>query len=210
MFLSGTPASAATAPTITKIYPTSGHYSITTPSGRVTITPFSGYTGRIWARKINFGTNGKVYMFVPREAYTAGEVVLYDGNGEEISRLLAFGTGTFHGFNPSIVVDRSNKRVYFAVARNAVSASARILRVRPTGLTTMNSVTAVGTSDKGNVLVQFLKPSDRRHPILVTMIASNRSTMKIWKYNETHGQYVRDTVFNTSRIRVEGSTITLR
>lgn len=203
-------ASAASAkPTITTIALTNGAYKATINGKKVTLKPFSGYTGAVWAKKVNFGANlGSMYLFVNKEARTPSELKYYSTGVGSMRSLTPFYGAHYKGYNVDMIVQPKTKKVYIAFGTKATGASAHVREVKNKRVDLVNSPTVAETENKGVVLVKFLKLYTNEYG-LVTMISGNASTLKVWRYSSTTHRFDEDTSYDKSLISINGDTLTL-
>lgn len=200
---------ATPMPTITTIKLTNGAYKTTINGKKVTLKPFSGYTGAVWAKRVNFGANlGLVYLFVPQASGTPSILKYYDTfDGKMRSLTPFFGNHTL-GYNVTIAVQASSKKVYLAFGTKAVGASTRVIEITRKGNNQVNNPTVADTEDKGQVIVQFLKIYGKDYG-LATMIADNPATLKVWKYSKSTSRFDEDTAFDKNVIKTANNTLSL-
>ncbi|MFH0829516.1 MAG: hypothetical protein V1907_05100 [Candidatus Kerfeldbacteria bacterium] len=203
-------ASAASAkPTITTISLTNGAYKATINGKKVTLRPFSGYTGAVWAKKVNFGANlGSMYLFMNKDARTPSELKYYSTGVGSMRSLAPFYGAHYKGYNVDMIVQPKTKKVYIAFGTKATGASAHVREVMYKRTDVVNSPTVAPTESKGVVLVKFLKLYTNEYG-LVTMISGNTATLKVWRYSSSTHRFDEDTSYDKTLIHISGDTLTL-
>jgi len=202
-------ASAVSKPTITTITLTKGAYKTTINGKKLTLKPFPGYSGLVWAKKVNFGKNlGYAFLFVPQASGTPSVLKYYNTNIGQMRSLTPFYGDHTLGYNVDVVVQPKTKKVYIVFGTKSVGASARITEIGRKGNTWVNNPTVASTENKGVVLVKFLKLYTNEYG-LVTMISGNSSTLKVWKYSSSTHRFDEDTSYDKSLISISGDTLTL-
>lgn len=189
---------------------TAGQYKFTNNGKKITITPFGKeYTGAIWARKVNFGSElGTLYVFATSDPYKKGVVKVFNQKGKLVQTLKPFVGFATSGMNISIVLEPKTDDVYIAFGTRKAGKTARVYELKPNGLVSRGQLTASSTV-KGNVSVQFL----RAYPDavgLVTMISGKRSTLRMWKLDGATKVLTQDKAFDFSRIKTKGNSISLK
>lgn len=187
-------------PTVKALTMTKGSYSYKVGTKTIKITPFAtAYKGAIWARKVNFGTDGVVYLFANQAKFAQGAIKAYNANGKLL--------GTYKPFKSDwaklgLALDaavQSNKTVFLAVGGLKDQTSVRFFRVTNKGLSSVNAVTAL--SKAGQVVVKFSKIYGSDYGAL-TYLNGQKATLKVWKYNSTTKKFVQDKTYKTSKIKI--------
>lgn len=177
----------------------SGALVIKVGTKKVTLRPFgTAYKGAIWAKKVNFGLDGVVYLFAPLGKYTKGSIKVYNQNGKLLGEYKPFGGFAKNGFNLDIAVSKDNI-VFLPVATPIAGTTVRIYKVTTKGLVTVNSIKA--TKKTGNLIVRLSKIYSGDYGLL-TYLKGQKSTLKVWKYNATTKKFVEDTKYNKAKIKI--------
>lgn len=178
----------------------------------ITFRPFdSSYSGRIYARKIDFGAvRGFVYLFIPTQPFKEGTIALYSSAGKLIQRVKVGGRFFHDAVNVSLVVETLNNHVYLAIGEKVNGATVRAYDVTPTALTRVLAAPAgKGKFKNGNVLVKFLAAYTDQWG-LVSMIQGHPSTAKVWKLSTTTNTFIQDTSFSLKKLKFAGVNISLK
>lgn len=187
-------------PSVKALTMNKGSYSYKVGTKTIKITPFATtYKGAIWARKVNFGTDGVVYIFANQAKFAQGAIKAYNANGKLL--------GTYKPFKGDwaklgLVLDaavQSDKTVFLAVGGLKDQTSVRFFKVTNKGLTSVNTVTAL--SRAGQVIVKFSKIYGSDYGAL-TYLNGQKATLKVWKYNSTTKKFVQDKTYKTSKIKI--------
>lgn len=203
------PASAASKPVISTITLTNGAYKAKIGSRTVTLKPFTGYAGAVWAKKVNFGANlGSAYLFVNKDARNPSVLKYYHTTVGEMHTLTPSYGAHYKGYNVDLIVQPKTKKVYIVFGTKATGASAHVREITNRGTNVVNSPVAADTADKGVVLVKFLKLYTNEYG-LVTMIANKPATLKVWRYSGATHRFDEDTSYNKGLIKTDGNVLSL-
>jgi|GEM_PF-4194278 len=181
-------------------------------TGTVTFRPFNAsYTGKIFARKINFGTTrGYVYLFAATDQFQQGTIALYSSKGKEIKRIKVGGRFFTNGATVDLTVETLNNHVYLAFGEKTKGKMVNAYDVTMTGLTRALNASAVkGKVKNGNVLVKFLAAYTGQQG-LVSIIQGRPSTAKMWKLSAATNMFTQDTSFDFKKVKISGTNITLK
>ena len=176
------PATATTTPIIATATSSSGQVKWAVGKKIYSVRPWGkNYHGKMMAKKVTFGKT-MIVLTVAQASGAQPEVKLYTSAGKLLESIRPFYGGNNLGYNASLIVQPKLKRVFIAFGTKKVGASARIMEVTSRGLNQVNNPTVAPTESKGQVLVQFLKVYPNEYG-LVTMIADNTATLKVWRYS---------------------------
>lgn len=186
-------------PVITSLKLSKGEYKYKLNGKIISIKPFgTSYKGKVWAKKVNFGTElGVVYLFINSEKLKTGAVKMYSTQGKLIGTFKPYGGFATNGLNADITI--INNEVYLAVGTTKAGTTARIYKVTNKTLKSINTVKA--SKSNGNVIVAYLKLYSGQYG-LVTMLKNQKSTIKVWKYDSIKNKFIEDTKFNKKKIKV--------
>ncbi len=198
-----------TIPTISTVK--SGNGAMRSTVGNVTrvLRPYGhGYTGALFAKRVDFGADGVVFLAAPKEATRKGEVLLYNEDGRVVDRARPSSALTQEGLHASITVFANT--VYLAVGERRGTSSA-IYTVDTRGMHRVQTMTPLGASRKGALLVRFLR-AYRNGDIGLALIArrGRTNTVRMYKYAAAQGRWVEDYSYNLATLRVVNGTIVLR
>ena len=186
-------------PVIKTLTLTKGLYSYKLSGKTIKITPFgSAYKGTIWARSVDFGPGGRVFVFLNSNAYKKGQIMVYNAKGKLIKAYSPYGGFATSGLNSSIVVE-SNDSVYLAVGTMKAGTIVKTYQVIAKGLHALNSIT---TSTKpGNILVGFQKVYKGQYG-LITKKYGDAKSLKVWKLDLKTNKFVEDKKINKTKIKI--------
>ncbi|MFH0829083.1 MAG: S8 family serine peptidase [Candidatus Kerfeldbacteria bacterium] len=185
------------APTIKTIKLTKGVYSYKLNGKTIKISPFgTDYKGAVWARSIDFGPDGKIYVFLNSAAYKKGQIRVFKADGKLLKAYKPYGGFSTSGLNATAVVE-SNKKVYLAVGMLKTGTVVKTYEVTAAKLTARNSV--VATAKAGTILVSFKKLYKIQYG-LVTMKQGDKTTIKVWKLDLVKNKFVEDKKINKTKI----------
>lgn len=156
------------------------------------------YKGTVWGKSVDFGSDGKLFVFVNSQEYPKGQIRVYRSDGKLLKAYNPYGGFATNGLNATAVVE-SNDNVYLAVATTKSGTTVKTYQLTAKGLTTLNSLKA--TKSAGNLKVAFKKLYKTQYG-LVTMKEGDRSTLKVWKLNLTTNKFVEDKKINKSKITI--------
>ncbi len=186
-------------PIIKTIKPVKGVYSYKLNGKTIKIQPFgSDYKGVVWGRSIDFGTSGKIYVFLNAGAYKKGQIKVYQANGKLLKSYSPYGGFALSGLNASIVSE-SNDQVYLVVGTLRAGTTVKTYQVTAKKLTALNGL--VTTTKSGNVQVSFQKLYKGQYG-LVTMKLGDRKTLKVWKLNFTTKKFVEDKKISKTKLKI--------
>jgi hypothetical protein len=195
---------------ITTLTQSKNKYSLVTLAGKtIKVQPFDkSYTGKIWAKRINFGVNiGSLYVFAPIDQYAKGVIKVYGPKGTLLQTIKPFGKFSPSGFNLDIVIEPLNDVVYLAVGAKKAGTTAVIYEVSATGLKSVNSVKV--NKKTGNVMVKFLKLYTDQYGV-VTAVDGSAKTLMVWKLNPTTNKFTQDKTYSLKKLKISGNTIKLK
>lgn len=202
-------ASAASKPVISTVTLTNGVYKAKIGSKTVTLRPFPGYPGAVWAKKVNFGANlGSAYLFMNKDARNPSVLKYYHTSIGKMRSLTPSYGAHYQGYNVDMIVQPKSKKVYIAFGTKAVGTSAHVREITNKRTNVVNSPTVADTINKGIVLVKFLKIYTNEYG-LVTMIKDNPATLKVWRFSAKTHRFDEDAAFNKSLIKTTGNVLSL-
>ena len=188
-----------TRPLISSLKLVNSAYTYKLNSKTITIRPFgTAYKGAIWARSVDFGTSGKIYVFINSGAHKNGQVMVYSANGKLLKAYKPYGGFATNGLNATMVVE-SNNKVYLAVGTTKAGTTVKSYQVTAKGLTSLNTLTA--SAKAGNILVGFQKLYKDQYG-LVTKKYGDPKTLKVWKLNLTTNKFVEDKKISKTKIKI--------
>lgn len=186
-------------PVIKTLKLTKGIYTYKLNGKTIKISPFgTTYKGTVWARSVDFGPDGKIYVFINSGPYKKGQVKIYRADGKLLKAYNPYGGFATNGLNATAVIE-SNDLVYLAVATTKAGTTVKTYQVTAKGLKSLNSLKASNKS--GNILVAFKKLYIDQYG-LVTMKQGDRPTLKVWKLNLTTNKFVEDKKINKTKIKI--------
>jgi hypothetical protein len=147
---------------------------------------------------VEFGVDGKIYVFLNSGAYKKGQIKVFKADGKLLKAYNPFGGYATSGLNASIVVE-SNKKVYLAVGTTKAGTAVKNYEVTAKKLTALNSLTT--TTKAGNVQVSFQKLYKTQYG-LVTMKQYDKKTLKVWKLDLTKNKFVEDKKINKTKLKI--------
>lgn len=188
-----------TRPILKALKLTNGAYSYKLNGKKITFRPFgTSYKGVVWARSVDFGPDGKIYVFINSGAYSKGQIKVYKADGKLLKAYNPYGGFATNGLNATTVVEYDDN-VYLSVGTTKAGTTVKSYQVTAKGLTALKSITA--TQTRGNVLVGFQKLYKDQYG-LVTMMQNSRSTLKVWKLDLTTNKFVEDKKIKKSKIKI--------
>ncbi|MBI3572975.1 MAG: right-handed parallel beta-helix repeat-containing protein [Candidatus Kerfeldbacteria bacterium] len=186
-------------PIINTLKLTKNVYTIRLKGKAITIRPFApDYKGKVWAESVDFGPDGKLYVFLNSGPYKKGQIRVYRADGKLLQAYNPFGGDATRGLNATVIVASSDK-VYLAVGTNKTSTTVKTYQVLADGLKALNSLTAI--AKPGKILVHFQDVYKSGYG-LVTMRKYYPRTLKIWKLDPRNNIFIEDTKINKARIKM--------
>lgn len=165
----------------------------------ITIRPFGvAYKGSVWARSIDFGPAGKVYIFMNSESYAKGQIKVFAADGSLLKAYNPYSEFSTKGLNATIVAE-SNSNVYLAVGSKKFGFTVKTYQVTTKGLRALNSL--VASMNSGNIIVGFQNLYKNQYG-LVTMKQNARSTLKVWKFDLKNKKFVEDKKIGKSKLKL--------
>ena len=186
-------------PTIKTIKLAKGAYTYKLNGKTITIRPFGAdYNSAVWARSVNFGPDGIIFVFLNSGAYKKGQIKVFKVNGKLLKAYNPNGKFSTGGLNAAVVVE-SNKKVYLAVGALTAGKAVKTYEVAAAKLTALNSLAAA--TKAGNVLVSFKKLYKTQYG-LVTMKPGDKTTIKVWKLDLVKNKFVEDKKIKKTKIKI--------
>ena len=178
---------------------TKGIYSYKLNGKTINIRPFgTDYKGTVWARSIDFGPDGKIYIFINSGAYKKGQIKVFKADGKLLKAYNPYGGFATSGLNATALV-AANDQVYIAVGTTKAGTTVKTYQVTAKGLKALNSLTA--STKPGNILVGFQRVYSSGYG-LATMRKSYPSTLKVWRLDTKTNKFVEDRKINKAKIRI--------
>lgn len=178
-----------------------GVYSYKLSGKTINVRPFgTDYRGTVWARSVDFGPEGKLYVFINSGAYKKGQIKVFRADGKLLKAYNPYGGFATNGLNATTLVE-SNDLVYLAVGTTKAGTTVKTYQVTAKGLKTLNSLAA--STKQGNILVGFQKVYKSGYG-LVTMRKYYPSTLKVWKLDLKTNKFVEDKKINKTKIKLVG------
>lgn len=178
---------------------TTGAFTFKYNGKTISLRPFgASYKGTVWARSIDFGPDGKIYVFINSGPYSKGQIRVYKANGKLLKAYNPYGGFATSGLNAT-AVSESNDKVYLAVGTTRAGTTVKTYQATVTGLKPLNSLKA--STSSGNIRVAFKKLYKNQYG-LVTMRGSDRATLKVWKLNLTTNKFVEDKKISKTIIKI--------
>ena len=186
-------------PSIQSLKLTKGVYSYKLNGKTTTIHPFGNdYKGTVWAKSVDFGTNGKIYIFMNSNKYKKGQIKVFKADGKLLKAYNPYSGFAINGLNATAVV-QTNNSIYLTVASTKGESTVKNYQVTAKGLKVLPRIIAISKS--GNLLVSFQKLYSDQYG-LVTMKQNDRKTLRVWKFNSSTNKYVEDKKINKSKIKI--------
>ncbi len=177
----------------------------TTPEGTV-LKPLGTYTGPTAANKVYLGNeDGTRFVFVPKGKNSDGMMAVYDGNGILVKKLAPFGTLGKKGMTMTGVV--SNGVYYVAVGQKG-GGKTKVYSVTDDGVMLRGSLS--GGSGTASVTVKYLKLYGNEYGLVTLMRVEGKNVLKVWRYSMAKKAFVQDKAFNLKKLKVSGSSISLK
>lgn len=188
-----------TRPILKSLKFTNGAYSYKLNGKKITFRPFgTSYKGAVWTRSVDFGPDGKIYVFINSGSYSKGQIRVYKADGKLFKAYNPYGGFATNGLNATAVVEYDDN-VYLSVGTAKAGTTVKSYQVTANGLQTLKSITV--TKTQGNVLVGFQKLYKNQYG-LVTMRQNSRSTLKVWKLDFKTNKFIEDKKIKKSKIRI--------
>lgn len=174
-------------------------YSYKLNGKTIKITPFGNdYKGVIWAKSIDFGSDGKIFLFLNSGAYKKGQIKVFQANGKLLKAYNPYGGFATSGLNATIISE-SNDKVYLAVGTQKSGTTVKTYQITAKKFISLNSLTT--TTKAGNVQVSFQKLYKTQYG-LVTMKQGDKKTLKVWKLDLTKNRFVEDKKISKTKIKI--------
>ncbi|MDP2789898.1 MAG: S8 family peptidase [bacterium] len=186
-------------PTMKVIKLTKGIYSYKLEGKTIKIRPFgTDYKGTVWARSVDFGANGKIYVFLNSGAYKKGQIRVFKSDGKILKTYNPYGGYTIDGLKAAAVIE-SNGSAYLVVGTPKAGTTIKVYQFVPKGLQILNSLTT--NTQKGNILFGFQKLYKTQYG-LVTMKQGDKKTLKVWKLDLTKNKFTEDKKISKTKIKI--------
>lgn len=175
-----------------------GVYSFKLDGETIKINPFgSDYKGTVWSKSVDFGPDGKIFIFINSKPNKRGQIRIFKTNGKLLKAYNPYGEFSASGLNALAVVE-SNDEVYLAVSSTKAATTVKTYRVTANGLRTLNNLTAI--SQPGNILLGFRKLYKNQYGLVTKKYGDNR-TLKVWKLNLVTNRFIEDKKINKTKIK---------
>ncbi|MFH1171647.1 MAG: hypothetical protein V1778_03855 [bacterium] len=196
---------ATVQPTVTTLKGSSGRVTIGSGLHRKTITPFSGYHGDLWVRRVKTDDGTVSYVIATTKSNTHGGMKVFNATGKLVQTLNPFGSFK-PGYNLTMSIDHPTNRIFLAVAPRRYGSNVTIDEFTNGQLHFVGSIQA--TTRLGNLRTKFVSAGN--DPLrLVTVVDGQMKTLKVWKFSAKHDTFTRDLSFDTRRVRITASSISL-
>ncbi|MFH1235972.1 MAG: hypothetical protein V1685_03470 [Parcubacteria group bacterium] len=196
---------ATVQPMVTTLTASSGKMTIGSGSQRKTLTPFSGYHGDLWARRVKTDDGSVFYVVATTKSNTHGGMKVFNAAGKLVQTLNPFGSFK-PGYNLTMSIDRATNRIFLAVAPRRYGSNVTIDEFTNGQLRFVATLPV--TTLLGNVRTKFVSAGN--DPLrLVTVVDGKMKTLKVWEFSSTRNAFQRDLSFDTRRVRVTSSSISL-
>ncbi len=189
--------------TLTSIILKNGKFQLKKGTTTKTIQPFPGYTGKIYAKRIEVAPDEIYFIFVALDAGKAGKMVIYNQDGNVTDRNAPFGAFK-PGYNVSMLVSKVTSQVFIAVAPKKWGNSVSLFEIQA-GKFVYIEKAVVGKKTSGDLRVKLMSP-DGQSVVLATGIMGKKATRKSWRYSEFTNSFIR-TVGSDRHVRMNKTAL---
>lgn len=194
-------------PTLEKVRLVNNTLTIKVGTRKVTLRPFPGYRGAVYARKavVDRKTN-PMYLFISTDAMYSPSLVVYNSQGKLLTRQ-ALGTLSRKGLQVDAVGNPSTLSVFLALAPRTNGLTAWTYSLNKAGLRALGPV--VASKSRGTLVMKFLKAYTNEYGF-VTHVRGSTKRPTMWRYSGAKKKFLKDGTFDYAKLKWTTTSVGLR